>query len=236
MEILDFRLQELEQTEITLTTAWGEIINKRKIQDLELTRQRKAEDVRWRKRLEERDREEDVSNMAQNFSEALIPPFTSKLVARSAQILPTEAIRDSAASIDESKKALEDPETDKRFGPRSPIGDRSVHPFSLGSNGQLICTRPSDGALVSLKCCVGACEKSDFKTMQGLRAHVTCAHGVKDLFENVEQAIEKCGVLVVKAEHYIGAESLKDGISTSEVEDHNTETPTHRSLGYRVEL
>ena len=67
METLDSRLQELERTEITLTTAWAEIIKKRKVHDLKLSQQREAEDVRWRERLESRDREEDVSAMEQEF-------------------------------------------------------------------------------------------------------------------------------------------------------------------------
>ena len=136
--------------------------------------------------------------------------------------------------IDERKKRTKHREKSKKLGPRSLIDNQSVHPYSIGSDGQLILIRPSDGALVSLKCCVEDCEKSAFETMQGLRNHVTRVHGMKDLFENKTQAIERCGVLVVEAERSSGVKSFKSGISATVLEERNTEADTSRSLGYRV--
>ncbi|MCJ1400896.1 hypothetical protein MMC11_004107 [Xylographa trunciseda] len=265
MEALNLRLRELEQVESKITTAWDEVTNKRKEQDLELSRQREAEDVEWKERLEERDREEDALRQEKrNLSRGAMTPFTSKLAVNFAQTPPAEATRGGTAPADNSKRAPKDRETDKRFGPRSPADNRYVHSSSLCPKGQLLFTRPSDGALVSLKCCIGNCEKSSFRTVYGLRVHITRAHGVKDLFENMAQAIEKCGILVVEkkdvpngedesgtlnrpfevdsdlefqsvqAEWGDGVKSSKHGISRSEVEDRNTDLETHKFLGRRV--
>ncbi|MCJ1393355.1 hypothetical protein MMC18_006228 [Xylographa bjoerkii] len=243
MEALDFRLQGIEQVEIALTAAWAEIVNKQEEQDLELSRQREAEDVKWRKRPEKLDREEDALRQdKRGLSRGAITPFMFGFVAISAQESPTAAISGSSALLDNSKKHPKDPETDKRFHPRSPADNRVVHPSSLGLDDQLLFTRPSDGALVSLRCCVGECENSDFDPLQGLRVHVTRVQEAKDLLESMAQAIEKCKVLVaekrggagediefgtlsrpievdsdpevhsVKAERVSGAESLKDRI------------------------
>ncbi|MCJ1416429.1 hypothetical protein MMC32_002765 [Xylographa parallela] len=270
METLDSRLQELERTEITLTTAWAEIIKKRKLHDLKLSQQREAEDVRWRERLESRDREEDPVNLGPKTREACfeqrrVIPFTSKLIANSAQTPPAEAIPDSTARVDKGKNPPKAPRTDKRYGVRNPDDDRYMRPSGLGSKGEPLYTRLSDGVQVTLKCCVAGCDKSHFNTVLGLRMHVARAHNVKDRFQSMAQAVEKCGVPVVeeesdtngdnvsgtlirpievesdpelhsvKAERGMGAEPLPDWTITSEIKEHTTENDRHQSPGLRAE-
>ena len=72
-------------------------------------------------------------------------------------------------------------------------------PTTQDSHGKNLFTRPSDGKLVYLYCCVSGCEKTGFSNVLALRNHVCSPaglHKIKGLLTSNIQAIEVCGRLI----------------------------------------
>ena len=69
-------------------------------------------------------------------------------------------------------------------------------PTTQDRQGKNLFTRPSDGKMVYLYCCVPGCEKANFPNALALRNHVCSPgglHKIKGLFTSNTQAIEVCG-------------------------------------------
>ncbi len=69
-------------------------------------------------------------------------------------------------------------------------------PTSQDNQGRNLFTRPSDGRLVYLHCCVRGCEKTNFPNAMALRNHVSSPvglHKIIGLITSNNQAIEVCG-------------------------------------------
>ena len=69
-------------------------------------------------------------------------------------------------------------------------------PTARDSQGRDLFTRPSDGKLVYLHCCVPGCARSDFSNARALRSHVCSPLGLHKflgLIKSNSHAIEVCG-------------------------------------------
>ena len=76
-------------------------------------------------------------------------------------------------------------------------------PTTQDSQGKNLFTRPSDGKLVYLHCCVSGCDKTGFSNVLALRNHVCSPaglHKIKGLLTGNIQAIELCGRLISDSE------------------------------------
>ena len=84
--------------------------------------------------------------------------------------------------------------------PSSDSGRRDYGPPTpRDSQGRDLFTRPSDGKLVYLQCCVAGCGRSQFPNALALRKHVCSPaglHKIKGLLMTNSQAIEVCGQVV----------------------------------------
>lgn len=81
--------------------------------------------------------------------------------------------------------------------PSSTLGRKEYGPpTTRDSQGRNLFTRPSDGNLVHLHCCVPGCEKTNFPNALALRNHVCSPaglHKLKGLLTSNGHAIEVCG-------------------------------------------
>ena len=69
-------------------------------------------------------------------------------------------------------------------------------PTAQDSQGRYLFTRPSDGKLVYLQCCVTGCGRTKFPNARALRNHVSSPvglHKIMGLITSNTQAIEVCG-------------------------------------------
>ena len=80
-----------------------------------------------------------------------------------------------------------------------PDDDRHGHPTTYDDTGHPLYTRPSDGRLIYLRCCITGCDKADFRTVHGLMCHIARpttrnGHGLKGFLKNHRQALLTCGL------------------------------------------
>ncbi len=90
-------------------------------------------------------------------------------------------------------------------GPTLPPKNIRSRPTAHGGQGGTLFTRPSDGKLVYLRCCVAGCERTIFDTVQALGRHVSepyYRHKMKGTFSCNNHAFEICGEVAAGQEGF----------------------------------
>ena len=78
----------------------------------------------------------------------------------------------------------------------SPRNKEKSPPTTQDSQGRELFTRPSDGKLVYLQCCIAGCGRTNFPTARALRNHICSPsglHKIVGLIKSNSHAIEICG-------------------------------------------
>lgn len=207
VEAINNRLKQLEDIETRLYLATEAIVQRRAREDL----QRQEEDRNLLEALRERDQEEDVSTLRSPIRRSMAD-WSAQELRRRRRILCRSSFGLLTADFryDESQVT-----TDTEYGPgtrgRTKIKRSATKlivsslnsgrkdyglPSARDSQGRDLFTRPSDGKLVYLLCCVPNCGKANFPNALALRNHV-CApgglHKIKGLIKSNAEAIEVCG-------------------------------------------
>lgn len=204
VEAINNRLKQLEDIETRLYLGKEVTVQRRAREDEQVQLKRQEEDREFLETLRERDQEEDVSTPRSPIRRSMVECSAQEL-RRRRRILSRSSFGPLTANIryDESQIT-----TDSEYGAgtrsrtkvkrSAPSSGRKdyILPTARDSQGRDLFTRPSDGKLVYLHCCVASCGRANFPNAQALRNHVCSPiglHKIKGLIKSNTQAIEMCG-------------------------------------------
>ena len=210
MEAINSRLKQLEDIETRLYLGKEATILRRIREDEQVRLKRQGEDRDFLEALRERDHEEDVSTLRSPIRRSMVERSVQELrrrrriLSRSSFGLLTARFRYDESQVttdNEYGPVTRSRTTFKRSGtknvPSSSSGRKEYGPpTARDSQGKDLFTRPSDGKLVYLRCCVPGCGRANFPNALALRNHICSPgglHKIKGLITSNTQAIEVCG-------------------------------------------
>ena len=210
MEAIKNRLKQLEDIEARLYLGKEATVQRRAREDEQVQLKRQEEDRDLLETLKERDQEEDVSTLRSPIRRSMAD-WSAQELRRKRRILSRSSFGLLAANFRDNESQVT---TDTEYGPgtrgrtkvkrsatrnvpSSNSGRREYGlPSARDSQGRDLFTRPWDGKLVYLLCCVPNCGRARFPNALALRNHV-CSHRglhkIKGLIKNNTEAIEVCG-------------------------------------------
>ncbi|KAL9640660.1 MAG: hypothetical protein Q9164_000142 [Protoblastenia rupestris] len=233
MEFINEHIRQLENEEYTLCQRQQAIIEARRREDEEIAQYRKREDEKnatkrsqedeaWEQRMRERDLEEDA--LRRRRRELVRSSVNHEIVADPLIAQP----RTSVASSTPIRIQVETTRARKNASHNLPAR-KYGRATAEDAVGRPLFRRLSDGKMVFLKCCIGRCQKENFKTGYSLVKHVSHKDGVHKkkglLFDN-DHAIEVCGQEVPSRENQDGSTQIDNTASfEAEVSGHDRNRP-----------
>ena len=214
MEAINSRLRQLEDIETKLYVQRQSIIQQRLQEDGHMQTKRQMEDQAFSDALVARDIEEDVSTSPSKACSWKTKKTVQELRQRRRTMCRASFLR--SAEVDAGSQNLgcvtaskgdTGRTTKSRARGRPRLTNKKVSqqkkqypgtPTAHDSQGNPLFTRPSDGKLVYLYCCITGCERVHFPSVNALRKHVSAAEGYHKLlayFNNNDHVIEVCGRL-----------------------------------------
>ncbi|CAF9931761.1 hypothetical protein IMSHALPRED_008710 [Imshaugia aleurites] len=192
MEAVDDRLKQLEKIESRLYLEKDATIRSRAQENEQLQLTRQEEDRDFLETLRARDEEEDdLRRKRRVLSRSSLGPLMEKFrydETQDSTVVDNGPVTRSKTKVKRSANhtVLSSSSTRKNYG----------LPTAHDSQGRDLFTRPSDGKLVYLHCCVPGCGRTDFPNVMALRNHVSSPKGLHKIngmiISNI-QAIEVCG-------------------------------------------
>lgn len=209
MDAINNRLKQLENIETRLYIEKEATTQRRAREDEQLRLERQEEDRVFLESLREQDQEEDVSTVHSPIRRSMTE-LNAQELRRNRRILSRSSFGPFVAECyyeSQASTALDNgPVTRKKTKikrlvsstiPSSSSARKDYgRPTARDSQGMDLFTRPSDGKLVYLHCCVPGCEKANFPNAMALRNHVCSPvglHKIRGLITSNSQAIEVCG-------------------------------------------
>ncbi len=267
MEAINSRLRQLEDIETTLYVRRQAIIQQRLQEDENMQTKRQMEDQAFSATLVARDDEEDVSTSQSKACFWKTKETVQELRQRRRKICRASFLR--SAEIDTGSQnfgAVTAPRNDtgrtikSRAKGRPRLTKKNANqqkkqypgtPTARDSQGNPLFTRPSDGKLVYLYCCVTGCERVHFPNVRALRQHVSAAEGYHKLlayFNSNDHAIEICGRVAPGQEgveedvnnHHAEVapmtKKLRNGVLTSTATDSDDDAAPGQPSGSRTSV
>ena len=266
METINSRLRQLEDIETILYVQRQSIIRQRTQEDEDMQTKRQIEDRAFSATLVARDVEEDVSTSPSKVCFWKTKGTVQELRQRRRTMCRASFLR--SAEVDAGSQNLgpvaasrsdTGRTTKSRAKGRPRLNNKNANqrkrypgsPTAHDSQGNPLFTRPSDGKLVYLYCCVPGCERVHFPSVRALRQHVSSAEGyhkLLDYFNSNDHAIEICGRVApgqegveedVNTHHADVApmtQKLRNGVLTSTATDSDDDAARGQPSGSRTSV